>query len=298
MAPVLKILELDANKKETVEGTTDQYPYTMHRTDYSQFSVPWHWHEEIELTYQARGSIDIITNNRTYTVREGEALFMNSNVLSCKQRSEGCTDAVAYEHQFHPVLLCGHFHSVYETLYVNPIIKNPQIEAVFFRRDTKIGREALKKLQMLTKLQEEERVELQTRNLLSEIWLLTLQEIQENGTGGTAVNLQNQERIRCMMTYIHQHYMEKLTVESIAASADVSERECLRCFQKNLGRTPFDYIIEYRLGKAKQFLASTEDSITDVALSAGFSGSAYFGKKFREFYGMTPGAFRRKHGKI
>ena len=83
--------------------------------------------------------------------------------------------------------------------------------------------------------------------------------------------------------------------EDIAASAGVSQRECLRCFRKNVGCTPFEYLNTYRIQQAAIQLIQTDRSILDIAVSCGFSTGSYFGKKFREVMHCTPREYRERH---
>lgn len=57
----------------------------------------------------------------------------------------------------------------------------------------------------------------------------------------------NNDKIKDLMIYIHQHYGEKISVSEVAASAYLSERECFRIFQECLHMTPMQYIQNYRL---------------------------------------------------
>ena len=54
----------DENAVELIDGITYEFPYTMHERDLSSYTVPWHWHEEVEFDYAYRGSILIETVNR------------------------------------------------------------------------------------------------------------------------------------------------------------------------------------------------------------------------------------------
>ena len=99
-----------------------------------------------------------------------------------------------------------------------------------------------------------------------------------------------------MIAYIHRHYKEKITLEDIAESANISPREASRTFRKIRDKSPVDYLIDYRLNKAGNDLMNTKDSITDIAFRNGFENSAYFGKMFRKHFQMTPSEFRRTAG--
>lgn len=283
-------IQLNYNQRETVAGVTTEYPYSMHVADFKAGPIPWHWHEEVEFGYVLSGEIEITLANRAYHVRKNQGYFTNSNVLS---RFSKVTDTVlAHTHLFHPIFLSGHFKSIFETKYLDPVIHNKNIDALIFTGETSNQQKILQKLRQASALQHEENVEFQTRNLFSELWLLLLEEIKEQPAH--TVNFQNQERVQNMLTFIHAHYSEKLTLNDIAAAASVNTRECIRCFRNTIRQTPLEYVMEYRLNMAKRLLDDTEMSITDLSLQCGFSSNAYFGKIFREKYGITPLQYRNR----
>lgn len=288
-------LLLNENREEKIIEVRQDYPYGMKRVDYSVFSTPWHWHEEIEFVYIGLGSEDVTTSNYTYTIREGEAYFVNSNVLNCKRRSEGAGETHEIVHLFHPILLGGHFRSIFQTEYLDPVLKDSGIEVIVFRNTTDAGRAFIKKLIRLTELQKREHVEFETRNLLSEMWLLLLQEIRDNKSAEHTRCLHSEDRIRYMLSFINQHYSEKISLADIADSASVSEREASRCFIKSVGRTPFDYLSQYRVDRSRKLLSDTDMSITGIALDVGFADSSYYGKTFRKYFDMTPKQYRQKY---
>ena len=101
------------------------------------------------------------------------------------------------------------------------------------------------------------------------------------------------ERSKNILAYLHKHYAEKVTINDIATAVNVSPKECIRSFKKSIHQTPIEYLLNYRIEQAKKLLRQSELTITDVALQAGFSTSAYFSKIFRERVGQTPREYRR-----
>lgn len=87
----------------------------MHERDLSNFTVPWHWHEELEFDYAYRGSIQVETIHHTYTIHQGEAYFINTNVMNTKRKAPDSSLTIEHAHLFHPLLLSGHYQSIYET---------------------------------------------------------------------------------------------------------------------------------------------------------------------------------------
>ena len=139
----------DENAIEAIDGITYDFPYTMHERDLSHFTVPWHWHEELEFDYAYKGSIVIETVNKTYTIRQGEAYFINTNIMNTKRRASDSTVSIEHAHLFHPLLLAGHYKSVFETKYMNPVLKNLSPDVLIIREDTSSGKEFLKILSRL-----------------------------------------------------------------------------------------------------------------------------------------------------
>lgn len=289
----MRLFETDENQIEIIEGMTVEYPYCLHERDLTDFVVPWHWHEELELGYIQEGVSRIITVGAEYTVRQGDGFFINSNVMDMKQNGLPGSKTVEINHIFHPVFLSGHFKSRFETKYLNPIVKNRQIEVHIIRRGRAVSDRILSDLYRLKELQKEPDAEFWTRNILSEIWLLLMEELRENPGERIPGATEQRDRLRTMIAYIHSHYAERVTVSEIAEAAGVSEREASRCFKKNLGCSPVEYLIVYRLNESKKLLRESSLSVTEISQRCGFSDSAYYGKTFRRACGLTPGEYRR-----
>ncbi len=286
-------LIIGSNRMQEVEGVTAAYPYVLNRADSRHIRVPWHWHEEVEFSLIRQGRLRVTLSGRQYTMEPGEGFFLNANVLHAMEPADPGETVVWDSHMLHPMLLGGHSKSVFDTKYVAPVLRNKRFDLIRFVGENSRQRALLELLRQVSEVQGQEFREFQTRNLFSEIWLLLLQEMRELEQQTGALRPVNQERIRMMLEFIHARYREKLTLEQIAAAAFVSKRECLRCFQSCIGKTPFAYLLDYRLQTAEQLLRTTDRSITEIALDTGFSGSAYFTKLFRELRQMTPGQYRK-----
>ena len=285
-------LKVRRNQMEEVEGLRNAYPYVYHHVSLRYTPVPWHWHEALEFNYIVSGSMQVSTPSQTLVFSGGEGFFINSNILMTMTDLDQC---VMDSHLFHPVLLGGHFQSVFETKYLQPVLQDRHIEIVPVRNQSPGEEQLLRKLRQLSALQAQENTEFQTRNLLCEIWLLLLAVLQNTKPQAPAMSYKNQDRILTMMTYIRDNLNEKLSLEDIAASASISSRECLRCFRECVHQSPTEYLIACRIEAAKKLLQTTTLTVTDIALRCGFNSSAYFSKVFRQQFGMTPSQYRSRH---
>ena len=287
-------IRIKENQQEAIQGITQEYPYAYHHVNIKKIKIPWHWHEELELNYVEAGCVKVSTSGKSYVFQEGQAYFINSNVLCSMEDGGGDRACVLESHLFHPTLLAGHFKSIYETKYLAPILQNRHLEILGITGEIKRQKELLTMLIKLGRMQAMENVEFQTRNLLSEIWLLLMEDARDMFQGSKrGPYSENQTRIMDMLSYIHENYDHKILLEEIAEAASVSSRECIRCFQDCIHKTPFDYVQDYRIRQAEKLLTETDLSVTEIAYATVFSGSAYFGKVFKNLTGKTPGNYRK-----
>ena len=127
---------------------------------------------------------------------------------------------------------------------------------------------------------------------LSSLWL----KIQEN----LSLPESNREsiasvRMKLFLEYIHNHFAKQISLEDLAKNANVSVSEVLRCFKLCMQTTPYKYITELRLQKAATMLKETDEPITNIIDSVGFSSLSHFGKCFKEKTGYSPKEFRNIH---
>ena len=100
------------------------------------------------------------------------------------------------------------------------------------------------------------------------------------------------DRLQKIMTFIHAHYGERISIDDMARAAAISRTEVFRCFQTVLRKKPIEYLTEYRLSIATILLASTDRTLSDISISCGFNSASYFGKVFREHHGISPKKYR------
>ncbi len=93
--------------------------------------------------------------------------------------------------------------------------------------------------------------------------------------------------------YIKAHYFENISVHSVAAHVGISRKYLFAIFKSEQGLSPKDYIIDYRIKRAMEFLKNRELSIGDVAYSVGYSDPLAFSKMFAQKTGTSPTEYRK-----
>ncbi|WP_340016802.1 AraC family transcriptional regulator [Paenibacillus sp. FSL K6-1318] len=102
-------------------------------------------------------------------------------------------------------------------------------------------------------------------------------------------------RIKSSIRYIGDHYDQTITVDELAADIGLTRASYTRQFKKITGKLPLDYVNTVRLERSKQLLQLTDDRIHEIAQNVGFSSEYYFGRRFKQYAGISPGLYRRHH---
>ena len=98
-----------------------------------------------------------------------------------------------------------------------------------------------------------------------------------------------------MLAFIHEHYMEKITRNEIAEIVHLNPDYAARLFKTATGYTVVDYLLHYRIQKAKELMLYSTHNISDIAQIVGFESFSYFSAAFRRLEGVTPRSFKKEH---
>jgi AraC family transcriptional regulator len=98
---------------------------------------------------------------------------------------------------------------------------------------------------------------------------------------------------RIVAAYIEEHLTESISLGALAKLVNLSSYYFCRAFKQSFGVPPRRYHINRRIERAKTLLASPAQSVTDIALSLGFSQTSSFSAAFRDTTGTSPTEYRR-----
>ncbi len=98
---------------------------------------------------------------------------------------------------------------------------------------------------------------------------------------------------RAVMECVAEQYGEPITSRTIADRLYMSGAYFCRRFKRSFGCSFSEFLLTYRVEKAKLLLAADPRSVSEIALACGFHSFSYFCKVFRERVGVTPTAYRR-----
>ena len=101
--------------------------------------------------------------------------------------------------------------------------------------------------------------------------------------------------IREAIAYIENNYQRDVTIEELAEALRLNRSYFGKIFRLSTGKTPQRFLMNYRMIKAAELLASTERPVNEIGLSVGYENPLHFSRAFKNIYGISPREWRNNH---
>jgi AraC family transcriptional regulator len=102
----------------------------------------------------------------------------------------------------------------------------------------------------------------------------------------------SQRQLLHILNYIQEHLDRDIKLADLANQLDMSQFHFIDLFKQSVGTTPYQYLLQQRIERAKQLLKEGDRSIIDIALLCGFNSHSHLSKQFRQLTGITPKQYR------
>jgi AraC-like DNA-binding protein len=106
---------------------------------------------------------------------------------------------------------------------------------------------------------------------------------------------EHKKDIDAVVDYIQKNYSEKVILDDLVKIACMSKFYFLRLFKNHIGVSPYDYLLNYRINKAKKLLRTTELTVGEICSQVGFNDYTHFIREFKKIVGTTPLRYRRNN---
>lgn len=246
--------------------------------------IPTHWHRSLEVSLIENAEVILQIGEKEYLIQD-DFTCVNSGVV----------------HSLRVKTLTKDVHSIILVLSYDFIKQYvPQIDDISFDLSIKADHSDLKKLYY--KLENLYAHHNQTSYLkitacLLEIISVLVESYQVKKQTIKKSSSKNQEQIKEILTYLHDHYQEELSLTDMSNYFHISHEHFSRQFHYYVGKTFRDYLSSYRLYKAYDDVINTDITIQAIARKHGFLNVKSFIKVFCDNYHETPLQYRKKISK-
>lgn len=290
----MNILEYENYREKILHGNP-LFPYITYPCSIPlDFScVPAHWHDEMEIIYIKKGYGSVTVDFKPYPVRAGMlALIIPGQLHSIEQLEN---EKMEYENIiFHPNILISKKTDTCNSDFLLPLLAGKitvptlyapgdpcydEITACIDAND-EICKTNPKAYQFFLKSQ------------LFMLFFILFHKCARAEPVRT--NYRSLEKMKQILKYLENNYMNKITIEEIAAEVHLSQSHFMKYFKNTMGTSFIEYLNEYRLTMAQRLLISSDSSVLDIAAEVGFDNLSYFNRIFKKRFGQTPSACRKR----
>lgn len=286
------------NFKEKSSHGTITFPFHIysHLDSIGNYSVPFHWHNEIEIIYIEKGELKVDIDMTTILAKSGDYFFINSEQLHLINSLDNKA-SLHHAIVFSPQILSSSYFDYCEINYIVPILNNIISFPPLLPRDSKINKNILNEILDMISVYQTAPIgwQLSIKSSLYKIISLLISEdmLLNNKKISSIKKDYKVDLIKKIINYIHENYNRKIYIEDLALEANMNVQYFCRFFKSVVGKTPVEYINSYRIEKATELLQTETLSISNIALNVGIDNFSYFIKQFKKYKNSTPSQYRK-----
>ncbi|MDO4337683.1 MAG: AraC family transcriptional regulator [Eubacteriales bacterium] len=250
--------------------------------------------EQLHFLYVERGSVTCQVNQEKETAEAGEGIFINRGnaYRFVSSAGNGCTFLLfAVDANY----VGDGPQGILTEKYVMPVAESENFPYLKLEGRGSSQEDILTGLSYAGEIAKKKECcyEMELKSAVYRVWSGIYREFVRLNPSLKRSACREAEKMKKMLSYLHSHYKEKITLGEMAAYSEVSSGEYCRFFKRRMEQTPFEYLQAYRIEQSMPQLLEKTESITEVALRHGFSGSSYYSETFKKEMGCSPGDYRK-----
>jgi len=284
--------------KDKVPHGTVMFPLRIWTHEFEKYGhlCNYHWHDEAEFVCVKKGSCVFQVETDYVTIEKGQGLFINSGILHSDYSLE--YPYSSFSIVFHMSMLSSAIPDVCTTKYLTPLLQNQGKAFYLIKGELDWEKRVLGHLEKIVQVcnDKDNGYELFTKSYLFSIFA----ELVSNGfllqeqSRQEARDQVKIEKLKKVLTYICGHYQRKITIKDMADRINMSPYHFIRFFKSLTGKTPIEYLNQYRIHQAARLLQNGNRRILDVALEVGFENISYFIRTFKKYTRNTPSEYQNQ----
>lgn len=287
---------------QTISHGKKTFPFSIYHVlipDWMK-KYPFHWHDEFEMIYILKGKGIFSVNGFKNVCQAGDLIIVPPGSIHSIDQNQN--DFVEYFNIiFSLSLLEENPESQCFRNYLSQLSKNDCMKELFLRSDSPVCKRLSPLVCDLISHGHAEYpgYEMIIKARLFEIIFILYNE-NLNGKKFSPQNQREKEnalRLKKVLSYMKEHFAEKITIEEVSEIISLSESRFMTFFKNQTGTSFIKYLNDYRLEASAEQLLQTRKTVTQIALDNGFENISYFVRAFKSKYNSTPHEYRKTGGR-
>ncbi len=99
------------------------------------------------------------------------------------------------------------------------------------------------------------------------------------------------------LVFIEENFQNDISIEDIARTCGLNRSYFSKIFHDTVGKSPQDFLLQYRMNKAAELLKLTQLNVGDIGNAVGYPNALHFSRAFKNVYGVSPRTWREQRWK-
>ena len=283
--------------KEKCEHSSELVPYSYYESQIPDYfpNVLLHYHKEFEINFVRSGKGEFSVGDDRYIAGAGDIILIQPNILHAVYQYED--EVLLYDTVvFSADMLLGRCNDRSTLEYILPLIKSDLIVAPLITKANCNYQTLAANAQRIVFAAKENTAysDLVMKGNLFSFFSSVLQDCDRKIVLEKNVNYS--ELIKPAIEYMDEHYSERITIEQLAGITHLSSSYFMKAFKQCAGMGAIEYLNCRRIKEVCEQLRKRKESISEIALSCGFSNLSNFNRHFRRQVGLSPKEYSERAG--
>ncbi len=275
---------------ELLERGTAEFPIELYHLDEShpRYEMTAHWHNDMEFMRVLKGQLLVRLDEKKFVANKGDVVLVNPETVHSAIPKKGCI--------YQCIVMKWDIMTVNEPkcrFFIDSIQSREILVKEHIEKGSSEAAESVNALFDALKGDTKGYKFSVISELYKTLAVIIDQNMYVSISKADIVHSGNINTLKNVLSYMRENFDKQLSLNDIAKTAQMSPKYFCVFFKSITGKTPFEYLISYRIECAARKLLNTNLNVTEIALSCGFNDLSYFIKTFKAHKGISPAKFRK-----
>lgn len=266
---------------------TEDFPFEIYYVDktHPKYEMVLHYHTNIEIIRIIEGSLDLTLDDKKIKATQNTIYFVNSGSLHGAIPHNCTYQCLVFNPEFIKIgnSDCDEFidNLLSRNIEINPIINSNSLSILTNSLFDSISKR-------------KDGFQFAVIGIMNQIFgIIKSDKLFSSKICGIKNIDTKSVKLKKVLSFIRNNFDKEISLSDMAKACNLSTKYFCSFFKQETGKSPFEYLVDYRIEKACSIILSSDLPITQISFLCGFNDLSYFIKTFKKLKGTTPNQYRK-----